>query len=388
MTVEITGEHGINSENLTEEILNQTFFRDFTFRSPRKDDKNQKEITDVLIGFDDVLLIVQVKSQKTDRDPRLWLRSNLKDAIKQLSGSINYLKRKKIICIKDSRRGNFDLNIENYKYIYGLVLINQPDTHKIDISAYTKDFFEKHNHPLQIISLKDFNRICSIFDTAEEFLHYYDIRSMFLTANNIDLHDEIKFTRIIVNRFHEITKQYQQFIGAPQKEDEKHLIILQNYYIARFSGVSTGNYKYSRIIDEIINHCHNFDPALYDEINLENAKNIINPSEYHFIAHELAKTGRLVRILHGQKIMSLIHEAEAEGYKEEKDLTLVSKSRKTAYHYYIPNLGRSREEIFVWVAGYTMDYAKRHPELDTVISVGIEFDSEGSVRYQYSMVKK
>ena len=57
--------------------------------------------------------------------------------------------------------------------------------------------------------------------------------------------------------------------------------------------------------------------------------------------------------------MSLIQEAEAGGYKEEKDLTLTSKSRKTAYHYYIPNIGRSREDIFLWLGGYTLDYGKK-----------------------------
>ena len=110
-----------------------------------------------------MLFLVQVKSQKTKRDPRLWLQSNLKKAIDQFSGSINYLKRKKVIRIKDDRRGDFDFDIEDYKYIYGLILIDQPDIYKIDISSYTKEFLEKHKLPLQIMSLKDFNRVCSIF---------------------------------------------------------------------------------------------------------------------------------------------------------------------------------------------------------------------------------
>ncbi|MCK9267052.1 hypothetical protein M0P98_09355 [bacterium] len=389
MTVEITGEHGIKSEDQTEEIFNQTFFADFTFRSPRKDNKYEHEITDVLIGFDDVLLIVQVKSQKTDRDPRLWLPSNLRDAVNQLSGSINYLKRKKVIIIKDTRRGNFDFNIEDYKYIYGLVLIDQPDKHQIDISGYTKEFYEKHNHSLQIMSLKDFNRVCSIFDTAEEVLHYYDMRHMFLTANNILLHNEDDFLDIAANHFSKLTEQYRQFIGESKKDNEDvYLFIQQEYYQKRFAGIISEDYKYSKIIDGIIDHCHNFDSNLYNEISIQNVENIINPKLYYQIAHELAKTGRLVRILHGQKIMSLIHEAEAEGYKEEKDLTLTSKSRKTAYHYYIPNKGKSRKDIFLCLGDYTLDYAKKHPELNTVISVGIEFDGKKSVRYQYLMVKK
>lgn len=389
MVEKITGKHGIISEDRTEKILDRTFFKDFTFRSPRKNDKYNKEISDILIGFDDVLFLVQVKSQKTERDTKLWLQSNLKKAIDQLSGSIKYLKQKEIINIIDERRGNFDFDINDYNLIYGLIIIDQPDTHKIDISTYTEEFLKKHQHPLQIISLKDFKHVCSIFDTAEEVLHYYDMKHMFLTANNILLHDEKFFLNIAVNHFIELSEQYLQFINSPEKEKEdEYLFAQERYYKARLAQIEIDDYKYGKIIDDLIDHCHNFDPNLYNEISIQNVENIINPKQYYLIAHELAKTGRLIRIFHGQKIMGMVHEAKFEGFKEEKDLTLTSKSRKTAYHYYIPTIGRTREKIFVGLANYTMNYAKRHPEFDTVISIGIEFDGEGSVRYQYSMVKK
>jgi len=220
-------------------------------------------------------------------------------------------------------------------------------------------------------------------------LHYYDVRNMMLTTNKIYLHDEERFIDMFVNNFTQMSKRYRQFINVSEKDNEdEHLFIQERYYKAKHSGIEIDDYEYGEIIDDLIDHCHNFDPNLYNEISIQNVENIINPKQYYLIAHELAKTGRLIRILHGQKIMGMVHEAKNEGYKKEKDLTLISESRKTAYHYYIPNIGRSREDIFLWLGGYTHDYAKRHPEINTVISIGIEFDKEGSVRYQYSMVKK
>jgi hypothetical protein len=339
MTEKISGEHGIKSEDRTEEILNQTFFKDFTFRNPRKDDKYKKPITDVLVCFDDVVLIVESKSQGSTDDPNEWLPSNLQKAIRQVSGAIRYLKEKGKVILNNKRRGDFEFDIKNYKYIYGLVIINQPDNHKIDISNYKLDFLKKHNHPLQIISLKDFNRVCYIFDTAEEVLHYYDVRNMMLTTNKIYLHDEERFIDMFVNNFTQMSKRYRQFINVSEKDNEdEHLFIQERYYKAKHSGIEIDDYEYGEIIDDLIDHCHNFDPNLYNEISIQNVENIINPKQYYLIAHELAKTGRLIRILHGQKIMGMVHEAKNEGYKKEKDLTLISESRKTAYHYYIPNI--------------------------------------------------
>jgi len=388
MTEKITGKHGVESEDKTEEIFNQTFFRDFTFRSPRKDDKNKKEITDALIAFDDVLLIVQVKSQKTDREPSLWIQSNLTKAINQLSGAINYIKSKRKIEIKDSRRGQFEINFEDYRLIYGLIIIDQSDSTRIDVSSYTDEFYKKHKHAIQIISLKDFNKVCQIFDTAEEVLHYYDMRQMFLTANNILLHDEQYFLSIAVNHFSELSKQYRQFINSPKIEGENiHLFDQEEYYKSRMAGLESEEYIYSKIIDDIIDHCHKFDEALYDSISSERARSIINPGQYFMIAHELAKTGRRTRIKHGKSIMSRVSEARTCGFRKDLFISISSKLRSTAYLYYIPKIGTSREEIMIMVAGRAMKYIQKHPEFNIVISIGIEFDGKGNVRYQYSMIK-
>ena len=125
-----------------------------------------------------------------------------------------------------------------------------------------------------------------------------------LTANNIYLHDEERFIEMFVNNFTQLTKYYRQFINKMEMEKEtedEQLFVLEIYYKSKYSGLIIDDHKYGKIIDEIIDHCHNFDPSLYDSINVPNIERITDPKQYHFIAHELAKTGRLTRIFHGKK---------------------------------------------------------------------------------------
>ena len=66
---EISGNHGTDGENVTQWLLEKSFFLDFIFRNPEGKHKGT-ELADAIVLYDNVLLMVQVKSQKSVRDPQ------------------------------------------------------------------------------------------------------------------------------------------------------------------------------------------------------------------------------------------------------------------------------------------------------------------------------
>jgi hypothetical protein len=79
----IGGQPGTYEEKWSQWFLERSFFRDFVYRNPRGKKKGQ-ELADVVVLFDDVVLMVQVKAQCGKHDPMSWATEKLLDAFMQL----------------------------------------------------------------------------------------------------------------------------------------------------------------------------------------------------------------------------------------------------------------------------------------------------------------
>ncbi|MDR0579853.1 MAG: hypothetical protein LBG21_04550 [Campylobacteraceae bacterium] len=78
---------GVDAENYIEELANKAFFKDWCFKNPRL--PNGKELCDLLVVFDDVVIIFQVKSLKLHEDTGKYNKSDVEKNIKQLGGAKN-----------------------------------------------------------------------------------------------------------------------------------------------------------------------------------------------------------------------------------------------------------------------------------------------------------
>lgn len=83
---EISGNHGIDGENWTQWLLEKSFFLDFVFRNPEGKHKGT-ELADAVVLYDNVLLMVQVKSQQSGKDPQKWAKKYIGIALNQLNGT-------------------------------------------------------------------------------------------------------------------------------------------------------------------------------------------------------------------------------------------------------------------------------------------------------------
>ena len=77
---------GIITEDAVQKIVEDAFSSDFIFRSPRR--VEGKEVTDILVLFDDFALIIQVKSEAIKQASGCWEQKPLRGprAAELLSG--------------------------------------------------------------------------------------------------------------------------------------------------------------------------------------------------------------------------------------------------------------------------------------------------------------
>lgn len=380
---EFENNSGYISEDITEKILNKTFFQDFVFRSPKKEDKNNKELADVVVCFDDVILVVQIKKQISKKDPVKWSEKNITKAVSQVTGAVNSINEKEIDSLSNDRIGKIDLCRSKYKYIYGLVIVDQ-ESEPYDVSEYVKEAQEKYKVSIQIMSLRDFTNVCRVFDTAEEFFHYYEMRNSIGGSKKVKIQDEAAFVYSLVNNFSDLSCNFAlSKCGAPQ--DKKDFMVEQEFYRKKIYGEVIEDYYLSFIVDTLVERMHRTggNAEEYKEVN--NGFNII--TGYGAVAHELAKTGRMTRIIHGKEIFIRL-EMCRENPEEEPSFTIESQSRATAYFYYFPKYQKTPEEIFDFIGIYGVKKIKESPDIKTVICSAIQNDPQFNERYFFVMVKR
>jgi hypothetical protein len=88
---------GARTEDEVQASVEGAFSPLFVFRAPRKED--QDEVTDVLVPWHDVGLVIQVKAQALDpsgqgsqKDPLSWVRKNLAKAGRQVAGAVRAIR--------------------------------------------------------------------------------------------------------------------------------------------------------------------------------------------------------------------------------------------------------------------------------------------------------
>lgn len=381
-----SGQHGKEAEDRTEHILSGTFFRDFVFRSPQTDKKNKNENADVLVVFDDVILVVQSKSQAATKAPHDWLKKNLSKAIRQVGGAINSLNRGKVPCLENAFQGKIAFNREQYRYIYGLVIIDQP-REVIDVTEYVAPFTQKFKTALQVMSLADFREVCLYFNTAMDFLHYYDVRNSVGGSTKIGLHEEPRFLHDFIDHFTELTVSYMKAKGE-KASTTTGLLATQKLLGAMRDGNVSEEYKYSLLIDQIIGHLHETDHTIPDLFEKPKEKKIFEESTYTVIAHELAKTSRRDRIKLGSALFNLRQRFDKDEGRNDRETFIESRTMAIGYYFYMPMYGRPRRETICWTSNKALRYAKEKDYLRRVVAISIETDQNKKTRNGACMITR
>ena len=168
------GTPGAYEERCSQWFLEQSFFRDFTYRNPRGRKKGE-ELADAVVLFDDVALLVQVKAQCGSHDPRAWATEATLTALKQARATHGNLVNGHIKKLKNDLYGEIDYEPRAYPNLYGIIILAQNPAPFV-----VEDLVPEVKHagfPVHVFSLHDFALIASRFDTAADFIQFLELRT-------------------------------------------------------------------------------------------------------------------------------------------------------------------------------------------------------------------
>lgn len=157
---------GKNAEEIINILAQNTFLKDWCFLNPNYSDG--KELCDLLIVFNDIAIIFQIKSLSVRKDGFYPL--NKKEKIfKQIIGAKKKLvTSKKIIKLYNSRQGEVTFDPKNIKAYFQIAIFYGDDE---DYMEFERDYADYHIHVFN----KNFtNIIFQELDTIRDFTDYLE----------------------------------------------------------------------------------------------------------------------------------------------------------------------------------------------------------------------
>ncbi|MBT6755758.1 MAG: hypothetical protein HN981_02465 [Candidatus Pacebacteria bacterium] len=162
---------GKNAEKIVHDLAEKTFLVDWCFPNPKL--QNNKELCDLLVVFDDIAIIWQIKDLKLDKNGK-YKKAEVDKNLRQLSGADRQMfKLKSKIELSNARRKkeNFDPNSITEVFLISVLLGKGENYHSAleeikghNVHVFTKEFTEIALNELDTIS--DF---CAYLRAKEQF---------------------------------------------------------------------------------------------------------------------------------------------------------------------------------------------------------------------------
>jgi hypothetical protein len=325
-----TKNKGKEVEDLVEKICTKMFFSDFTVRSQKfkNASKQEKEVADILIPFDDTLLAIQVKT-KTDNKPFseknevdiARIDNKIDDAIKQFKTVKRAVANLRLKELETTRGYRIPFDASKYRKIIGIVildLIGEDDFPSDERIAISNGFEIQYDIPIHIFKRDEFEIISSEIDTLPDFIRYIETRETLFSKNLFVIPP---FELSLLAMYKVVPEDIQSAI------EENSLVIIDDgyweWYQKDCKELIEKRNVYNRpsyLIDEVINWLHSgvgFDPSNYgidsNPFGYFGSESQGTIQGYLTVATELAKTPRLIRRKLGEKYWECVERASEKG---------------------------------------------------------------------------
>jgi len=179
--------YGEQVEDIIEEICSNTFFSDFTVRSPKykKANGQEKEIADILIPFDDTLIAFQIKTKVEDKS--IYDRSNVdivrierrvEETVKQFKTTIKAFEKDKIKDLISVRSLPlpFNKNIVSTFFCIAIVDIIEDVDNIDDQTGVFCPITYINDIPIHVFMGDEFEILMDVVDTLPDFVEYISMR--------------------------------------------------------------------------------------------------------------------------------------------------------------------------------------------------------------------
>lgn len=386
-------------EDYIEKLCAYTFFSDFIVRSPKytKSKGREKEIADILLVFNDILIPFQVKtkieikkgSEKKATDFKR-IEKKIEDAAGQLKVSKDAFDNDLIQDLVSARGLPIEFRKEVINKLYGIVILDLIGEEEFEDSEKTGafgGFIVKHDMPIHVFMRDEFEVILNCFDTLPDFLEYLETRQLLKEKNYIpiltselDLVACIKMNPEVIQDCKKgvITKLilHETWSGF---EDEYIKILLPSY-----------RETFTFMIDHVINILHKTigHETEFQLPNKTNVENLGTPENYLQIAKFLGKFNREERRIIGKKFVEKMVKADKKG---NGHTIIMSQDKTEGLLFYSTSSDRqSRGEEFyllcasayclfglVKIVGITTDPASaRERSYDFIFMEGVSFSNK------------
>ena len=190
-----TDNKGKDVEDLVEKICTKMFFSDFTVRSKKfkNTSKQEKEAADILIPFDDILLVVQVKT-KNDKKPfskkseidLARIDNKIEEAIEQFKTIKRAIANFRFNELETTRGYTIPFDSTKLRKVIGVVifdLIGEDTFHPDERTTIINGFEVRHDIPIHIFKRSEFEIISTEIDTLPDFIRYIETREALFSSD-------------------------------------------------------------------------------------------------------------------------------------------------------------------------------------------------------------
>jgi len=274
---------GKNAENFVYELSQKSFITDWCYKSPRL--PNGKEICDLLIAYDNIAIIWQIKDLKLDKNNK-YKKSEVEKNLHQLSTARHRLFDKKLeIELENPRRGKEKFNPNTITEIYQIsALLGKGEDYFSGIEIIDGKFAHTFTREFTEIVLSE-------LDTISDFIEYLREKEKLFSNNDVKI--------IITGDEKELLAYYLMNQRTLEKVGESNVTIIQAgiwddlqkkpEYLAK-----KREDKISYGWDDIINRAHT------------------GGGKYEIVAREMARLNRFDR-----RVMSkAFYEAHVRAHRE------------------------------------------------------------------------
>ena len=316
---------GTSAEVLLHEIASKTFFSHWSYLNPKKEDG--KEICDLLVVFDDSVIVWQLKNVKLKGD--LIKDKDYNKNKRQLFGAYDFLSQaKKTIVCDNMIYGKEEVDMDKVQNFYLISTFFG----KHPISSNMSD---KYNGRVFHVFTESFTKIVlSELDTISDFLEYLRCKEEFINQGSgvlSDYSEEGLLAFYLSNgRSFDVGNKNNSFLYIDEGCWDE-FVGSELYYAKKEED------KKSRFWDELINQCLN------------------QGGEYKTIAREMARHDRYQRTVLSCNFLKIIDEAKVLGSNHSRRCGFGFDAQEIGYVFYaVSNVEKSISETEIKKLEYNL----------------------------------
>jgi len=171
------------SEKITNLVNNNYFFKEFCYYNTQiaNEKHTEIELADLLITFDDSLLVFQLKERDhsavidEESEAKWFQKKVLKKAKKQTVRTIEYLEEYKDTQLLNNKGHKIVLDINDYPNVFNIIIFDEDDKLE-DRYRNQKGVISSRVGYIHLLSLNAYEIVCKYLHTPVEILEYLIFR--------------------------------------------------------------------------------------------------------------------------------------------------------------------------------------------------------------------